>query len=220
MEFLSQGTVPHLISSYGYWAVGGIVAVESMGIPLPGETALITAALIAASTQDLNIWFVILAGSAGAIIGDNFGFLLGRHFGFWLLTKYGRYLRITEPRIKMGQYLFLRYGGAVVFFGRFVAVLRSLAAFLAGTNCMSWTQFVVFNAAGGMVWAFIYGFGAYYLGERASQIGGPAALGMGIVAAVIVVGVTVFVHRHEAELTLRAEEALPGPLARYRTRRN
>jgi hypothetical protein len=67
MEFLSQGTVPHLISSYGYWAVGGIVAVESMGIPLPGETALITAALIAASTQDLKIWFVILAGSAGAI---------------------------------------------------------------------------------------------------------------------------------------------------------
>ena len=85
---------------------------------------------------------------------------------------------------------------------------------------MSWTQFVVFNAAGGMVWAFIYGFGAYYLGERASQIGGPAALGIGIVAVVIVVGVTVFVHRHEAELTLRAEEALPGPLARYRTRRN
>lgn len=92
-----------------------------MGIPLPGETTLIAAAVVAGTTHVLGIWFVIAAAAGGAILGDNVGFWVGREFGYWLLLRYGRYVRLTERRIKLGQYLFDRYGGEVVFFGRFVA---------------------------------------------------------------------------------------------------
>src|SRR6185437_16033358 len=153
MSFLSHSGVDHLITTYGYWALGAIIALESMAVPLPGETALIVAALIAATTNVLNISIVIAVAAFGAIVGDIIGFWIGREVGFRWLVKYGRYLRITEPRIKLGQYLFLRHGGKVVFFGRFIAVLRVLAAFLAGANAMRWAPFLLANATGGIVWA-------------------------------------------------------------------
>jgi membrane protein DedA with SNARE-associated domain len=153
MSFLSQTGVADLISTYGYWAVAGVVAAESMGLPVPGEATLIAAAIVAGTTQALDIWLVVAAATAGAIIGDNIGFYLGREIGFRLMVRFASYVHLTEARIKLGQYLFLRYGGFVVFFGRFVAVLRVLAAFLAGVNCMDWTRFLLFNAMGGFVWA-------------------------------------------------------------------
>jgi membrane protein DedA with SNARE-associated domain len=103
-----------LISTHGYWIVAVVVALESMGIPAPGETALVTAAIFAGTTQRLNIAWVIVAAAIGAIA------------------------RIDARRIKLGQYLFARRGGKVVFFGRFIAVLPAVAAVLAGTNGMHW----------------------------------------------------------------------------------
>ncbi len=149
LSFLTHGDIPRLLSTYGYGAVAGITALESAGLPLPGETTLVAAAIVAGTTHTLNIWIVVAAAAGGAIIGDNVGFLIGRRIGYWLLTRYGRYLRISDTHIKVGQYLFIRHGGKVVFFGRFVALLRALAALLAGTNQMTWPRFLAFNAAGG-----------------------------------------------------------------------
>ncbi len=209
---LSSGNLPLLISTYGYWMVGGIIALESMGLPLPGEATLIVAAVYAGTTHHLNIWLVIVAAAAGAILGDNIGFWIGREIGYRLLLRYGHYVRLTEARIKLGQYLFRRHGGKIVFFGRFVAVLRALAAVLAGANHMSWPQFLLFNAAGGIVWAALYGGAAYYFGHALERLTKPAALGLTVVA-IIAIGVSlVIVHRHEAELEQAAERALPGPL--------
>jgi membrane protein DedA with SNARE-associated domain len=216
---LPDGELPHLFKTYGYGAIGGLVALESMGIPLPGETVLIAAAVLAGTKHVLNIWFVIAAASVGAILGGNVGFCLGRAFGYGLLVRYGRYVRATAPHIKLGQYLFLRYGGWVVFFGRFVAVLRSLAAFLAGTNLMDWPRFLVFNAIGGIVWATIYGLGAYYFGQEITHLAEPIGIGVGILALIGVIASIWFLRRHEAELKKRAEIALPGPLQPVRSKK-
>src|SRR5580700_373775 len=153
MDRFSPEYLNLVTSTYGYWAVGMIVALESMGLPVPGETALVLAALYAGSHHDLRIGGVIASAATGAIVGDNIGYLLGRVFGYRLLLRYGRYVALSDARIKVGHYLFGRHGGKVVFFGRFVAVLRVLAAFLAGANHMDWQHFLLSNAAGGILWA-------------------------------------------------------------------
>jgi membrane protein DedA with SNARE-associated domain len=213
MHLLSHGDILHWVSTYGYLAVGVIVALESLGLPLPGETALIAASIAASTSHGGNIWLVISAAGAGAIVGDNIGYLIGRAFGSRLLINYGHYVRIQERRIKLGRYLFLRYGGAVVFFGRFVALLRALAALLAGANCMPWSRFLLFNAAGGIAWALVYGFGAYYLGREVSRLGGPVAAGVSIFALAAIAGTVIIIHRREEKLIEKAEAALPGPVS-------
>lgn len=202
----------HLISTYGYWGVAVIVALESMGLPLPGEAALIAAALYAGATHALDIWLVIAAAAIGAILGDNIGYWVGREIGYRLLLRYGRYVYLTAPRIKLGQYLFAEHGGKIVFFGRFIAVLRALAAVLAGANHMSWTRFLVFNAAGGIAWAALYGGAAYYFGKELELVSKPVALGLTLMALTGIAIALYLAHRHEAELTSVAERALPGPL--------
>jgi membrane protein DedA with SNARE-associated domain len=107
-----------LITKFGYWAVAGIVGLESVGLPLPGEATLIAAALYAGTTKQLNIWLVIASATLGAILGDNVGFWLGRELGFRVLVRYGSYVGLNEGRIKVGQYLFQLHGGKIVFFGR------------------------------------------------------------------------------------------------------
>jgi membrane protein DedA with SNARE-associated domain len=204
------------VSTYGYWTVVGIIALESMGLPLPGEATLIAAAVYARKTHHLNIWGVIAAGAAGAILGDNIGFWIGREIGYRLLLRYGHYVYLTDARIKLGQYLFLRHGGKIVFFGRFVAMLRAFAALLAGANNMSWPRFLLLNAAGAIVWAVLYGGAAYYFGHALEHVSKPAAFGLTIIVAIAFVAVLVIIHRHEAELMQVAERTLPGPLRRPR----
>jgi membrane protein DedA with SNARE-associated domain len=202
----------HLVSTYGYWAVGVIVGLESIGLPLPGETMLIAAATFAGATHRLDITYVIAAAAAGAIIGDSIGFLLGREIGFPLLHRYGPRVGLTEPRLKLGQYLFLKHGGKVVFFGRFVALLRTLAAFLAGANGMYWPRFLLFNASGGIFWATIFGAGAYSFGQLIDRFAKPVGfvlLGLAVVGGLISF---IVVRRHERVLIAHAERALPGPL--------
>jgi membrane protein DedA with SNARE-associated domain len=202
-----------LIMKYGAFAVAGVVCLESMGLPLPGEAILIAAAVYAGKTGDLNIVEVIAAAAVGAMVGDNIGYWVGREIGFRLLIRYGGYVGLTEPRIKIGQYLFQRHGGKIVFFGRFVALLRVLAALLAGINRMSWPRFFVANAAGAILWATVFGFGAYALGEEIEHLSKPVAAALAIVGLVAIVMWLRFLHSHQQDLEAEAERALPGPLA-------
>ena len=205
---------------YGYLGVALAVSLESMGVPIPGETALIAAAVYAGKTHELNIWMLIASATAGAIIGDNFGYWIGRELGFRMLLRYGSYIGLTESRIKLGEYLFQHHGGKIVFFGRFIALLRSLAALMAGLNQMSWPRFVVSNAAGGILWATCYGLAAYYVGKRIETLTRPVGLVLLVIGTIIFVGAIWFIRRHEAELAAKAERALPGPVKRRKLRRS
>src|SRR6202790_4762212 len=162
MEFTSlSDALIGLIPTYGPWIIFGIVAFESAGVPLPGETILFAAALLSATTGQINIVVVVLAAAAGAIVGDGMGYMVGRRFGLPLIRRYGRYIRFDENRLLIGRYLFFRYGNVVVFFGRFAAVLRMFAALLAGANSIPAGRFFFFNIPGGVCWACLFGFGAY-----------------------------------------------------------
>jgi membrane protein DedA with SNARE-associated domain len=201
-----------LVAQYGYLTVFVIVGLESTGVPLPGETTLVAAGLYAGATHRLNIFGVVLAAAAGAILGDNLGYLVGHWGGYRLLVRYGRYIRLSEKRIKIARYLFLRYGGEVVFFGRFTAILRTYAAFLAGTTRMPWRRFLFYNAAGGVVWASGYGGGAYLLGRQIERVSGPLEIVFVLVGVVAVVVATLLIRRQEDRLAAAAEQAFPGPL--------
>ena len=202
----------NLVTQYGYLAVLVIVGLESTGVPLPGETTLVAAALYAGATHNLNIVGVVIAAAVGAILGDNLGYLIGHWGGYRLLIRYGRYIRLSEKRIKIARYLFLRYGGEVVFFGRFTAILRTYAAFLAGTTRMPWRRFLFFNAAGGIAWATIYGGGAYLLGRQIERLSGPFEIVFVAAAVIAIVVGALIIRRQEERLAVAAEEAFPGPL--------
>ncbi len=211
-SLLSGHDIAHLVHLYGYWVVAVVVGLESMGLPLPGETTLVVAAILAARTHEASITLIVASAIVGAVVGDNVGYWLGREFGYRLLLRYGRYIMVTDARIKLGEYLFRLHGGKVVFFGRFIALLRALAAFLAGVNQMPWDRFLAFNVAGGVVWACCYGFGAYYFGREVERVGKSLGIVLIVLAVILVVAATVFLRRHEAELVARAEREVPGPL--------
>jgi membrane protein DedA with SNARE-associated domain len=202
----------HALALYGYLAVFAFVGIESLGIPIPAETMLVTAAVYAGLTHQLSIPLVVVAAAVGAIVGDNIGFGIGHWGGYRLLVRYGKYVRLDQRKLKVGRYIFLRHGGKVVFFGRFVSILRTYAAFLAGTNRMRWWRFVVFNAAGGIIWSALYGFGAYYLGQEIESLRGPVQIAIGVVAVVVIVAFLIFVRRSEAQLEEKAEQVFPGAL--------
>ncbi len=204
--------IHHLIASYGYLAVFGLIAAESFGIPLPGETALIAAAIYAGATHRLSPELIFAVGAAGAIIGDTCGYWIGDKGGYPLLRRYGRYVRLDETKLKVARYLFSRHGGKVVFFGRFVSVLRTYAAFLAGMNKMHYRRFLLFNASGGIVWCAIFTFGAYWFGNRITKIAGPIGIILLAGAVVLIVVGIVIARKKIATLTERAEAAFPGPL--------
>jgi membrane protein DedA with SNARE-associated domain len=194
-----------LLSAHGYWLVAAVITLESMGIPLPGETTLVTAAVYAGTTHHLKIGFVIAAAAIGAIVGDNAGFWVGRRFGVGLLHRYGHLVRLDRKRISLGQHLFERHGGKVVFFGRFVAVLRTLAALLAGVNGMEVRRFLIFNATGGIVWATVYGVAAYVFGEQVERLHGAlATVGLAVAVIDVVLGLWI-ARKHEQVLAAHAD---------------
>jgi membrane protein DedA with SNARE-associated domain len=201
-----------LLTTFGYSAVVVLVALEGFGVPLPGETMLITAAVYAGATHRMALPLIIAAAFAGAVVGSTGGYAVGYWGGFRLLVRFGKYIRLNEPRVKLGRYLFLRHGGKVVFFGRFVSILRTYAAFLAGTARMPPWRFLVFNAAGAIAWASLWALVAYRLGEQINRLSRPADIALGVAAVLAAAGVLLFWRRNEARLIERAERALPGPL--------
>ncbi len=211
--FLSTHTIDGWLESYGYLVVFLLVMLESIGVPVPGETALIGAALYAGSTGKLEIWGVIAVAIAGAIIGDNIGFSIGRYGGAKLLLRHGHKIRLHEGRIKIGIWLFRRHGGKVVFWGRFVSILRTYAAFLAGTNQMAWGRFLVFNAAGAVVWATAFGVAYYVFGSALQKLSTTIDITLGVAGVAILVAFLVWSKRKEDELLERAEREVPGSVA-------
>lgn len=213
-EWLQQmgSFLTNLITSYGYWIVGIIVGLESLGVPLPGETTLIVASVYAGTSHRLSLPLIIVAAAAGAIAGDNLGFRIGRLGGYRFLRRYGHYLRINESKMKIGEYLFQRFGGRVVFFGRFLPILRILAAVLAGTERMPWPRFLVANAAGGVLWAGVIATLSYLLGDA---VHGPLTYAGYGLAAAIVAALWFSWRRFLPRLQAQAEAAFPGPLDQY-----
>lgn len=196
-----------LLTHYGYGVIGVVVMLESMGLPLPAESLLITAALFSATTHKLHIWGIVIAGVTGAIMGDNFGYLIGRECGFRLLNRYGRYIGLTTDRLLLGRYVFRQHGGVVVFFGRFIAILRIFVALLAGANRMPWHTFLFHNALGGICWAGGYTLATYYLGQEVLKISGPVAWTVAIVGGAVMLTVFIFLKKNERRLTQQAMEA-------------
>jgi membrane-associated protein len=174
-------------SHLGYWALAAFVGVETMGVPVPGETALIAAALLAAD-GDLDIVFVIAIAAVAAIIGDNVGFFIGRRYGRRLVTwEGGPYPEKRRELLERGQVFFDRHGAKAVFLGRWVAGLRITAAWLAGINEMAWPRFVFWNALGGVAWATSVGLTIYFVGRSArGAIEGIGLGALGFGAAVVV----------------------------------
>lgn len=210
----SRGWLDQLLQSWGYPAVFLFVAAESLGIPIPGETMLILAALYAGSTHNLSIYVIFVIAAGAAIIGDNIGYGIGRLGGYRLLDRYGHYVRVDERRIKVGRYLFDRHGGKVVFFGRFVAVLRTYSAFLAGTMRMHWLTFLGFNAAGGIVWAAVFCFAYYAFGQTLERLQTPVDVALVVIAVAGLAAGFFYLRRKEQELGERADAAYPEASSR------
>lgn len=133
----------HMIHSYGYLAVFVFVAIESLGVPIPGESALIAAGAYAGETHKLNPWLIFLVAAVAAVAGNAAGYSIGRKGGFRLALRYGSKIHLDQHKLKVGRYVLDRQGSKVVFFGRFVSVLRTYVAFLAGTLEMRWQKFAV-----------------------------------------------------------------------------
>lgn len=201
-----------LLHILGYFAVFFIIGGESMGLLLPGETILISASIYAGTSHKLNIYLVIIAAILGAVIGDNAGYLIGRWGGFRLLRRFGKYVKIDDKLLKVGQYVFMLHGGKIVFFGRFISFLRTWAAFFAGVNKMHWKRFLLFNAAGGILWASYYGILGYIFGKHVHEFSRPVRISFFILGTVFVVASFAYVRLHLKALEKKAEKALPGPL--------
>ena len=194
----------HVVVHFGYGAVFFLIFLESAGVPLPGETALVTASALAATTEGFNIMLIVTAAAAGAILGDNLGFWIGRRYGLVFLRRYGRYIRLSEDRIMICQWLFRQYGGRVVFFGRFTAFLRTYAALFAGALNFPRGEFFLWNASGGIIWAAFFGFGGYMFGHAIKLVAGPVSAALFIVAVAGIGGLWLMFKRYEAQLLAKA----------------
>ncbi len=205
-------SISHLINAYGYFALFVLVGAESLGVPLPGETALILAGTYAGTTHRMSPWVIFLVAAAAAIVGDNIGYWVGDKGGYPLARKYGRRVRFDERKLKIARYLFDRHGVKVVFFGRFVAVLRTYAAFLAGTSKMRWRKFLPANAAGGILWSASYTLASYLAGKALQRASGLIDLVLAVAAVLVIAALVLLFRRQIGKLGDRAEAAYPGAL--------
>ncbi len=201
-----------LVHQVGLVALFAAVALEAMGIPVPAETTLLVLVAYASHAHLWGPWQVFAVTAVAAVLGDNAGYLLGRVGGWPLLRRYGHLVRLDERRLKTARYLFARHGGPVVAGGRFVAILRTSAAFLAGVNHMPWPRFLAWNLVGGLAWSGAWTAIAFAVGGR---------LGAGhdlwtvlslVLAAAAGVAVTVLLRRRWDRLAAAAAAAYPEPL--------
>jgi membrane-associated protein len=200
--------VKHLIEVAGYPLLFVLVMSESSGVPVPGETALITAAVLA-SQGKLQIELVIGLAAAAAIVGDNIGYLIGRKGGRWLLERPGFMHQQRLRVLEVGEPFFERHGPKAVFFGRFLLGLRVWASWLAGATRMPWRSFLLWNALGGISWAIVIGLIAYYLGHSAGNA--IETFGLYALAAVLVAIVSaVVMHRRHRRRVREGGAATSG----------
>ena len=178
----------------GYLAVAVFVGVEASGVPVPGETALIAAAVLA-SQGELSIELVIAIAAAAAIVGDNIGYGLGRRYGRRLMERPGRTKVRRQVALARGEQLFERHGPKAVFLGRWIALLRIWAAWLAGIAGMRWRSFLLWNALGGIGWALFFGLLGYWGGEATAELVARLGVGAAVAVGVAAVALWVMVHR-------------------------
>jgi membrane protein DedA with SNARE-associated domain len=163
------GDMQPLLEHYGYLGVGGLVLLEDFGVPVPGETILIAAAVFAGAGH-MNIAVVILVAVTGAIIGDNIGFVIGHYGGRPLVERFGRYIFLTPERLERAEDFFNRHGGKVVTVARFIEGLRQANGILAGIVGMHWLKFLAFNALGAVLWVCTWAGLGYLAGEHIVEI--------------------------------------------------
>jgi len=183
-----QGTISGLIASYGYVVLFFLIGLESLGVPLPGETALVTAAAFAALGH-LSIYAVVATAVAAAIIGDNGGYWIGRAGGAALVGRYGRFTHLNSSHLERARQFFARHGAKTVFIGRFIALLRTWAAMLAGAARMPYGTFMLYNALGAVCWAAVVGTLGYVFGRNLPQLEhyiGQASLAGALLVALVV----------------------------------
>ena len=167
LDFFDLELLQELARLYGYWAVFIGIAIENMGIPLPGETIVIVGGFLAGSGE-LDYWWVLGSAIAGAVLGDNFGYWVGRFGGWQLLVKIGRIFRLQEQQLEQARERYSRNAVQAVFFGRFVTLLRIFAGPLAGITQMPYKQFLLCNFGGAAVWATTIVSIAFFLGKAVS----------------------------------------------------
>jgi membrane protein DedA with SNARE-associated domain len=208
--------VEHWVQVAGYPLLFLIVMGESSGVPVPGETALITASILA-SRGKLQIELVIVLAAAAAIVGDNIGYVIGRKGGRWLLERPGRLYRQRRQVLETGEPFFERHGPKAVFFGRFILGLRVWASWLAGATRMDWRSFVLWNALGGICWATVVGVLSYYLGHAAGDAVKTFGL-YGLAAALLAIGTGLFAHRRHrrTQARKRSDRAVAEAAAPHR----
>jgi len=168
---ISLQTLQNVLNAIGYPAVTLFVLIESAGIPVPGESIVLLASFTAATDHQLQLSIIIVCAAAGAIIGDNIGYVIGRVGGRAIVERFGKYFFLKPHHLEQAERFFARQGEKAVFFGRFFALLRIWAAFLAGMNRMRWSKFLLYNAAGGIVWATLAGLTGYIAGNLLHSFG-------------------------------------------------
>jgi membrane protein DedA with SNARE-associated domain len=194
----------HLSNNLGY-VLPAIIGLESMGIPSPGETALVLAAVLA-SQGKLEIWLVLLIGITSAIVGDNIGYLLGRKLGRDVLEAPGPFRVRRMMLINAGDSFFEKHGGKAVFLARWVALVRIAAAWLAGINEMPLRQFFFWNALGAITWGLTFGLVGYFGGHAAANILARAGLIGAAVFLVAIIGAYIYIRRRESRATRSYED--------------
>ncbi|HUY25457.1 MAG TPA: DedA family protein [Candidatus Saccharimonadales bacterium] len=188
----------HLLHAYGYAAIFAAPLVESTGIPFPGETILVAGAVYAAVSGRLSLAGVVAAAAAGAILGDNLGYGIGRAVGSRLLQRFGGWVRLSPERLQLLQRFFARRGAPAIFVARFIIVLRTFGALVAGAAEMRYRKFLLFNALGGAAWATAYGLLGFELGRAYKRFGGTVgwfSVGAGIALLVLAALALVLVRR-------------------------
>jgi membrane protein DedA with SNARE-associated domain len=151
---------------HGYCTLGLALLLENAGVPVPGETILLFASFLASSEQNLHLPWIIVTGVVAATVGDNLGYIVGRRGGRPLLDRYRHIFHIPEQHIQKGERLFLRYGAAAIFFGRFIFGMRVVAGPLAGVLRMPWRRFAIFNFLGAALWVSVISVAGYVFGRN------------------------------------------------------
>jgi len=210
VSFIPHNVLVQLLHAYGYPALAILIALECLGLPLPGETLLIGAVLYAVHTRNLDTSLIVLSATLGAFAGQFAGYGIGYTLGYRLLRKHGARIGLTASRLALGRVLFRQHGMKVIIVSRFVALLRQIAGLLAGATRMPWPRFLVANAVGSVLWAAGYGLGAEALGDTLKHVAGPLAIGLGAIVACGVVAGILFVRHHERRLMNRALRRAQG----------
>jgi membrane protein DedA with SNARE-associated domain len=180
-----------LIRDYGVVVVAVVLTFESFGVPLPGESLLILASVLA-GRGEISFSSLLFFAWVGAVLGDNIGYVIGRVLGRTVVLRYGEKIGLNADRLKKIEEVFARFGPMTVAFARFVNILRQLNGVVAGTLNMDWRRFLIFNTLGGALWVLVWGFAGFYLGEHLSNIT-TFARDLGVVGAILILAILLLI---------------------------